>query len=301
MTRRFTAHALVGAALVLTAFATACGARRGADAGEATPTPADDAAAARDAALAGDAAVAVVLVDAASADAGGATDATSTTAASGAVSGTAFWLGPLPPASAERPLHAGDAHPRDWEGADDAEYAALEDVVISAVPVRNPAAASPPEPASWPETGTLECNGGPQCPPYVTVATGDRLALANYTRKAIAWHLVKDGRVRMTVSMFASRSDPPAVADISGLEPGVYEIIERGTTERRGWLYRAAADEIVVGPTRGNSRYSITLTPGAYRIVAWHPHLSPVEKPVDIRVRTIKRVNPVFTDKNLRP
>lgn len=300
MTRDSPAHAVVIATLALAAFALACGARRGADAGEATPTPADDATVERDAEVASDAAVAEDVVDAASADAAS-IDGASAATVSGAVSGTAFWLGPLPPSSAERPLHLGDAHPRDWEGAEDAEYAALEDVVISAIPVRNPSAASPRDPASWPETGTLSCGGGAQCPPYVTVATGDRLALANYTRKAVAWHLVKDGRVRMTASMFASRSDPPAMLDISSLEPGVYEIIERGTTERRGWLYRAAADELVVGPTSGNCRYSITLTTGTYRIVAWHPHLSPVEKPVDIRARTIKRVNPVFTIDDLRP
>jgi hypothetical protein len=219
---------------------------------------------------------------------------------SGSVSGTAFWLGAAPPSSADRPFQFGDAHPRDWEGAEDAEYAALEDVVISAIPVRDPSAASPAEPSSWPETGVLACEGGARCPPYVTVATGDRLALQNFTHTAVNWHLVKEGRVRTTISIFASRIDPPAIQDISGLEPGVYEIIDRGSTARLGWLYRAAADEIVVGPTSGNCRYSITLTPGSYRIVAWHPHLTAVEKPVEIREGVIKRVNPVFSEKHLR-
>jgi hypothetical protein len=219
---------------------------------------------------------------------------------SGSVSGTAFWLGSPPPVKEDRPLRFGEGRSRDWEGAEDAEYASLEDVVISALPVRNPTAASPTEPLSWPEPGELTCGGSRQCPSYVTVATGNQLELRNLTRKSVSWHLVKDGRVRQTISIFASRTEPPAMLDISDLEPGVYEVIERGTTARLGWLYRAAPDEIVVGPTSGNSRYSIALTPGSYRIVAWHPHLASVEKPVEIRAGLIKRVNPVFATKNLR-
>jgi hypothetical protein len=266
---------------VLATLALACRAQRHVDPNEALLATAD---ATIDAGIA-------ALVD----------DASVARTPSGSVSGTAFWLGAAPPSSADVSLHFGDAHPRDWEGAEDAEYQALEDVVISAIPVRNPSAVSPAEPSSWPETGVLSCEGATRCPAYVTVATGDRLALQNFTHTAVNWHLVKDGRVRMTISIFASRTDPPAIQDISGLESGVYEIIDRGSTARRGWLYRAAADEIVVGPTSGNSRYSIALTPGSYRIVAWHPHLAPVEKPVDIREGIIKRVNPVFSEGNLRP
>ena len=217
----------------------------------------------------------------------------------GDVSGTAFLLGPFPEQGTYLQLHTtGDTHPNDWKGARDAEFVGLADVVVSAIPVHNPSAANPSDPPSFPETGALVCEGT-KCE-YVTVATGNRLELYNYGDEAVSLNVVKDGRIRLDISIDASQTDPPALVDISSLETGVYEIIDPPSKKLRGWLYRAAAGEIVVGPTGGNCRYTIALTPGKYRIRAWHPHFSPIEQIVKIRAGIITRVNPVFSMKNLQ-
>ncbi len=278
-------------AIVAVSVAAGCGPRHPVDAGDPTTEARDEARVPIDGGTGNDAAVDGAPTDGAA--------ASTAAVQSGTVSGTAFWLGPTPVHSARRPLHSGSAHPRDWEGAEDAEFSALEDVVVSAIPVRVAGTASAAKTDNWPETGTLSCDGS-QCPSYVTVATGDRLELLNFTRRAVSWELVKDGRTRLAISIDASRKDAPAMLDISALEAATYEILDAATRERRGWLYRAAPDEIVVGPTGGNCRYSISLPPGAYRIVAWHPHLTAVDKPVEIRAGIIRRVNPVFAGKDLR-
>jgi hypothetical protein len=119
--------------------------------------------------------------------------------------------------------------------------------------------------------------------------------LLNFGEKPVLLNVVKDGRTHLRISIDAERTDPPALLDISSLEAGVYEIVDPSTKSGRGWLYRAAPGEIVVGSTGGNCRYKITLTPGKYRIRAWHPYLtSPVEQIVNIRARFTPRVNPVF-------
>jgi hypothetical protein len=95
------------------------------------------------------------------------------------------------------------------------------------------------------------------------------------------------------------RKTSPAYTDISALEPGVYEILDSVSSERRGWLYRPASEEVAVGATHGNCRYSIALPPGTYKIKAWHPHLFPVETVVKVRARVVTRVYPVFSRKKL--
>lgn len=192
-------------------------------------------------------------------------------AQTGSVSGTALWRG------------------KDIEGE-------LENVVVTAIPVRGGAARRGER--SFPETGTLTCEHGSHCPHGVTVATGDTLELVNQRPVAVSWNVVKDGRIRQRFTIAASQTDPPASADISALEPGAYELVDPDSGERRGWIYRAAADEIVVGPTSGNCRYAIELMPGTYRIAAWHPELAGVTKAVVIRARKAKRVDLVFSEKN---
>jgi hypothetical protein len=88
----------------------------------------------------------------------------------------------------------------------------------------------------------------------------------------------------LNISIDASRTDPPTLLDISSLVAGLYDIVGPSSKQRRGWPYRAAAGEIVVGP-RGQLRYTITLTPGKCRLRAWHPPLSPIEQIVNIRAR----------------
>lgn len=285
-------------AIVVIFFALGCGPRRAGDAGETTkrvddartstdtdapstpPDAADTPSVPIDASLPSDAHVASTP--------GG---------PSGSVSGTAFWLGTPPPGDKDRQFHFGDAHPRDWEGSPDDDFRALEDVVVVAVPMKSGSATRGSTP-SWPEPGTLTCERGRHCPAYVTVASGERLELLNFKSSAVSWNVVKDGRLRLTITIGASQTEPSAI-DISTLEPGAYELTDPASSERRGWIYRAAPDEIVVGPTNGNCRYSISLATGLYRIAAWHPHLGAVVMPVEIHERKTKRVNPVFSKKNL--
>lgn len=216
----------------------------------------------------------------------------------GAVSGTAFWLGAPPRVTPGRRLQLMDGRERDWEGAPDAEYYCLEDVIVTAIPVRT-SSPSVRTSRNWPTDESLSCTSL-RCPPYVTLSTTDQLELRNQTRTPVAWQLRRNGRVVRTIEMPAGRADPPDVLDLSELEPGAYEIVE-SSGERAGWLYRAAPDELVVGATRGNCRYSISLAPGTYRVLAWHPDLAPVEKPVEIRTGLIRRVNPVFSARDLAP
>lgn len=216
----------------------------------------------------------------------------------GSVSGTAFWLGPPPKLREDRRIQLMDGRARDWEGDEDAEYYCLEDVVVSAIPVRA-TAASKRTSRNWPAEDSLSCSSL-RCPPYVTLSTTDQLELRNHTRTPVSWELRRDGRLSRAIDIPAARIEPPELLDVSGLEAGVYEIVD-ASGARVGWLYRAAPDELVVGATRGNCRYSISLAPGTYRVLAWHPDLAMVEKPVEIRTGVIRRVNPVFSAKDLRP
>jgi hypothetical protein len=208
----------------------------------------------------------------------------------GSVGGTAFVLGPIPEDAP--PLHVvGDTHPSDWTGGKNVDYYGLWDVVISVLPLNNPSAASASDPPSFPEPGALICQE--ECD-SVTVATGDRLELWNFGDKPVLLNVVKDGRTRLRISIQASQVEPPAEMDISSLEAGVYELIDPSGKRERSLLYRAAVGEIVVGPTNGNCRYAITLTPGKYKVRAWHPFLPLVEKIVNVRARSATRMNPIF-------
>lgn len=218
----------------------------------------------------------------------------------GAVAGTAYWLAPFPDPNIDLPIHTGDDHPGDWRGAKDAVAYGLADVVISAFPIGNTKTGPKIGRTGFPETESLEY-GLPQGG-YVAVATSHTLEIYNYGDRVVRLNLVKDRRVRLRVTLNNTpTADMPPRTDlkISSLEEGVYEIIDADSEKREGWLYRAAIDELVVGATGGNCRYSINLMPGTYRIRAWHPHLLPVEKIVKIRARIATRFNPVFSENNL--
>lgn len=221
-------------------------------------------------------------------------------ASNGAVSGTSFWQGAKPEERPGRRIGIAEARASDWVGPRRAEFWGLEDVIVVAVPVTETGKQRARNARSWPDGDGLRCDHR-VCPNYVTLAAGDRLALTNSTASPVEWELVRDGRVVLRVAIDARRF-APAYVDIDGLAAGVYGVRESASGEQVGWVYRSATDELAVGPTRGSlCRFSLSLSPGTYRLVAWHPDLESQEHLVEVKPRRIQRFNPVFSEAQIRP
>ncbi|MCA9676038.1 MAG: hypothetical protein KC464_13450 [Myxococcales bacterium] len=219
--------------------------------------------------------------------------------ADGSVSGTAFWVGPSPGYLEDRPLRFGSAHPRDWQGAKDAEYWGLEGVVVSATPLdENVRGGRVPRSQDWPDDDNLTCYKHKDCVPHVTVSHKDVLLVSNLRSRNLSLQVVDGGRVLVSADVAAKRQD--AAIDLSGLGHGTFEIKDGRDQTRIGWLVHATDDDHIAGATSGNCRYNLDLAPGRYKIIAWHPYLTPFEAEVTVRAGIITRVNPVFTADNLR-
>jgi hypothetical protein len=225
----------------------------------------------------------------------------------GAVSGTAFWSGPAYRGSL--PLRYGTAHPRDWVGASDAEYFALEDAIVIATPIvmtahtgRQSDDRSRTE-ETWPREipARLSCSavGAKLTCSHVVVLQGDRLLVSNDSNRQFALRLIRNGQTERAIELPPASED--VEIDVGGLGDGVYSFVDAGTNERLGWVYRANREANVAGPTNGNCRFSIGLRSGRYRIVTWHPYLAPVEQVAVVRAGRISRVNPVFSQSNVVP
>lgn len=219
--------------------------------------------------------------------------------AHGSVSGTAFWLGPSPDYQEDRPLHFGSAHPRDWQGADDAEYWGLEGVFVSATPLDpNAPGGRVPDALDWPDRDSFICYRTKDCAPHLNVVRGDHFTISNHRTQALSLQFVAGDRVRMSVPVAAKQQD--VEIDLAGLDHGTFEIVDAKSKLRIGWLVHAGVDDHVTGATSGNCRYNLDLAPGRYRIVAWNPYLTPFEAEATVRPGIITRVNPVFTADDLR-
>ena len=120
--------------------------------------------------------------------------------AHGSVSGTAFWLGPSPDYQEDRPLHFGSAHPRDWQGADEAEYWGLEGVFVSATPLDpNAPGGRVPDALDWPDRDSFICYRTKDCAPHLNVVRGDHFTISNHRTQALSLQFVAGDRVRMSV------------------------------------------------------------------------------------------------------
>jgi hypothetical protein len=214
----------------------------------------------------------------------------------GGIAGTTFWSGPMDQGDAV--WHDGDVHPRDWLGARDAEYDGLADVVIVVTPIgRSARPVTPPTGVTSPRDQSIECFDEGPCSGPVTVVSTDRLMVTNYRKMPLAWKLRRGGRDVLAVDVPAGQEE--LAIDLKDVPPGVYDLVEGATGDRVGWIYRTTPDAPVAGATSGNCRYVIDLAPGRYRVVAWHPFLTPVEQVVVVRAGVIRRVNVVFSKANL--
>lgn len=226
----------------------------------------------------------------------------------GAASGTLFWVGPA--YQVDKPLHYGTAHPRDWTGIPDTEYLALEDVVLTAVPLnRTPNAARKHSEATfarsagrdtWPRdpVAVIECYSGIPCT-RVIVVQGGTFIIHNYQPQALSLLLTQNAQTITEIE--APPNGAETTISVGIVAPGVYILRERISKRIVTWIYRAKPEDTIAGPTNDNCRYSISLAPGKYLVTAWHPYLSSISQAVDVRAGLISRLNIVFSGKDLTP
>ncbi len=219
----------------------------------------------------------------------------------GAVAGTTFWSGP--PYRGEKPISFGTVHPRDWVGDKEAQFFALEDVVVTAIPIghsrapkgrareivaQNHSLAIPSQLECWEDS---PCTG-------VVVVFDKQWPTVNHRKQPVSLNLSQNGRTLKTIEIPA-RSDDNEI-DISDLANGVYQLVEPDKPAQVTWLYRLDGMSLYSGPTNGNCRYSIDLLPGKYRVTAWHPYLKAIEEEVVVRAGIARRTNIVFTQSSAR-